>query len=187
MKIDQKKQLVILEEEYEASLFICFLLFIFGSFVITSHSNSTFLSGHFNGYIARGTSRAATQISWLNNKIQKSLIYYLNSLLVCDLWTKLDFLDSRAHSLSTATNMSMMMGGFLTLCVSYTPVQMVSSYSILNQKYNFSLNIKSPLCRIYGDMQFDIGNVFISVWNLYYFTIQCDTILSDMARYKMIR
>ena len=76
--------------------------------------------------------------------------------------------------------MSMMMGGFLTLCVSYTPVQMVSSCSILNQKYNFSLTVDCVgfmgKCNI-------ILVVFISVRNLYYLTIQYDTIQYDTIQY----
>lgn len=40
-------------------------------------------------------------------------------------WIMLDFLDSRAHSLSTTTNTPTLMGGCLTLCASYSAVQWV--------------------------------------------------------------
>lgn len=61
----------------------------------------------------------------------------------------LDFLDRRAHSLSTATNTSTLMGGCLTLCASYSAVQWVRTNDGVLRRTITALWLESPRMDIF--------------------------------------
>lgn len=129
VKIDMEKHLVILDQEFEVSanvnyvysqLSVCFFKNCFIPYDVYFPPSLLFRTSQLMIWEVNFLSDSPDILTECAVNVVKSSRRSRVSTVM-----SLSFLDSSAHSLLTATNMSMMMEGFLILCVSYSPVRWV--------------------------------------------------------------